>query len=127
MNIISFVLIKKTNCVSLFPFYCNTEDQCCFQKPPRRSFNVFSIFIPSVRKTLLFQKKIKVFNVQFMVLHVAVQMKDNLIVFVDMRARLNAVSMLVGMHSNIRQATSHKAVEMFLKFFVFPFPDDTAR
>ena len=62
-----------------------------------------------------------------MVAHVFDQMKDNLIVFLGMRARSNAMLRLLGMYSNIRQATSHKAVETFLKFFVFLFPDDTAR
>ena len=52
-------------------------------------------------------------------------MKDKFIVFVGMRARMNAVFRLVGMYNNIRQATTHKAVEMFLKFFVFLFPDVT--
>ena len=37
------------------------------KNPTRRSFNAFSVFIPSVRKTLFFQKKIKLFNVQFIV------------------------------------------------------------
>ena len=31
------------------------------------------------------------------------------------------------MYNNIRQATAHKAVEMFLKFFDVFFPGDTAR
>ena len=40
----------------------------------RQSFNAFNIFIPSLRKTLFFQKKIKLFNVEFIVLHVSAQM-----------------------------------------------------
>ena len=59
--------------------------------PTRRSFNVFSIFIPSVRKTLFFQKKIKLFNVLFMLAHVNATTKANSLVLVDLRERLNAM------------------------------------
>ena len=80
-----------------------------------------------MRKTLFFQKKIKLFNVQFMVIHVYDQIYDNLIVFADFSARLNTMLKLVGMYNNIKQATTHKAIEMFCKFTVVLFSGDTAR
>ena len=54
-------------------------------------------------------------------------MKDNLTVFVDFSARLNAMRKQHGMDSNIRQPTAHKAVEIFFKFIVVLFLGDTAR
>ena len=74
-----------------------------------------------MRKTLFFQKKIKLFNVQFMVTHVYDQIYDNLIVFADFSARLNAMLKFVGMYNNIKQATTHKAIEIFCKFTVVLF------
>ena len=90
----------------------------------RRSFNVFTIFIPSARKTLFFQKKITLFNVQFMATQVAVQTKVNLKVFGDSSARLTATRKLVGMHNNIKQATTHKLPEIFLELIVVFFTNN---
>ena len=50
---------------------------------------MFSIVIPSARKTLFLQKKIKLFNVQFMAAHVT-PMKANSLLFVDFSETLNA-------------------------------------
>ena len=69
-----------------------------------------------MRKTLFFQKKIKLFNVEFMVTHVNAQTEDNLTLFEDFSIRKNATLTLCGMDNNIKQATAHKPVEMFLKF-----------
>ena len=80
-----------------------------------------------MRKTLFFQKKINLFNVEFMVIHVYDQIYDNLIVFVDLSAKLNTMLKLVGMQNNIRQATTHKAIQMFCKFTVVLFSGDAAR
>ena len=54
-------------------------------------------------------------------------MKENLTVFVDFSARLNAMWKQVGMHNNIRQPTAHKAVERLLEFIVVLFSGNTAR
>ena len=80
-----------------------------------------------MRKTLFFQKKIKLFSVEFMVIYIYDQIYDNLIVFADLAARLNAMLKLAGRYNNIRQPTTHNAVEMFFKFFLFLFSCDTAR
>ena len=80
-----------------------------------------------MRKTLFFQKKIKLFNVQFRVIHVYDQIYDKFIVFADLSARLNAMLKLVGMYNNIREAKTHKAIEMFCKFTVVLFSGDAAR
>ena len=80
-----------------------------------------------MRKTLFFQKKIKLFNVQFMLLHVSAQMKDIFIVFVDFPVRLNVMKKLAGMENNIKQATAHKPTEMFFKFTVVLCPGGTVR
>ena len=37
------------------------------------------------------------------------------------------MSKQLGMYNKIRQATTHKPVEMFLNFFLVLFPDNTAR
>ena len=69
-------------------------------------------------KTLFFQKKIKLFNVQFMLLHVNAQRKDKFIAFdVEFSARLDAMT-------NPILATVHKITAIFFKFFVL-FPRDT--
>ena len=47
-------------------------------------------------------------------------------VFVDFSARLKAMTKQLGMYKNIRQATTHKPVEMVLNFDSFLFPGDTA-
>ena len=80
-----------------------------------------------MRKTLFFQKKIKLFNVQFMVLHESAQIEENVIVLKDFPARLNAMFKLVGRYNNMRQPTTHNAAEMFFKFFLFLFSCDTGR
>ena len=80
-----------------------------------------------MRKTLFFQKKIKLFNVQFMVLHESAQIEENVIVLKDFPARLNAMFKLVGRYNNMRQPTTHNAGEMFFKFSLLPFSSDTAR
>ena len=56
-----------------------------------------------------------------------VQMKDNRRVFSDFSARPNAIVTLIGIDSNIRQATAHKPIELFFKFIVVLFPGNTAR
>ena len=96
--------------------------------PTRRSFNVFSVFIPSVRKILFFQKKIKLLNVPFIVNIVVAQMRDNLALepclFVTMI--LKTVYTLAGMDNTTRQATTNEQVEILFKFIVVLFSGDVA-
>ena len=54
-------------------------------------------------------------------------MKENLTVFVDFLARLNAMSRQLGMHNKIRQPTAHKAVEMFFILIVVLLSGNTVR
>ena len=54
-------------------------------------------------------------------------MKVNLKVFGDSSARLTAIRKLVGMQSKIKQATTHKAPEIFLELIVVFFSGDVLR
>ena len=94
--------------------------------PTRRSFNVFNIFIPSVRKTLFFQKKIKLLNVQFIVKNVAVQMTDNLAFEASLFSEfmLKIIYIQFGINNTTRQATTNKQVEILFKFILVLFSGD---
>ena len=96
--------------------------------PTRRPFNVFSIFIPSVRKTLFFQKKIKLLNVPFIVNIVVAQMRDNLALepCLFLTSILKTVYTLIGMDNTTRQATTNEQVEIVFKFIVVLFSGDVA-
>ena len=76
-----------------------------------------------MRKTLFFQKKIKLFNVQFMVLHVNAQMKDNLIMFSEFSARSNAMLKPSGVYSNIRRQKPIKPSKYFSNLLSFSLLD----
>jgi hypothetical protein len=106
---------------------CLTVDQRINAFLRSEKIDDFSIFTPSVRKTLFIQKNIKLLNVEFMVNTVDDQRKDSLSLFVvDFTANPNKTYKLAGMDSNTRQATASKQEEMFFKFVVVLFPGDTA-
>ncbi len=80
--------------------------------PKSRPFIVFSIFIPSARRTLFFQKKIKLLNVEFMLTIVSAQREDNLaLVVVAFPTILNTTERPVGMDNTTKQAAASKQVE----------------
>ena len=101
-----------------------------FQLASRLRFEKFiferRIFIPSVRKTLFFQKKIKLFNVQFMVNIVVTQMWDNLALEACLFSVLRLYTMYTtaGIDNSTRQATTNKQVEILFKSIVVLFSGD---
>ena len=86
---------------------------------------MFSIFTP-VRKTLFFQKKMRLFNVELMVNSVPTQIRDS----ITMEASLFPVLILKtmytlnGMDNTTRETTTNKQVEILFKFIVVLFSED---
>jgi hypothetical protein len=80
-------------------------------------------FIPSVRKILFFQKKIKQLNVEFIVRDVLAQsrasftLSHNIGVFFE--AIANPMQIITGIYSTTKQATASKQLDIFLNENVF--------
>ncbi len=83
---------------------------------------MFSIFIPSARKILFFQKKIKLLNEEFMVDRVCAQTKDNFAFVVDtFPTKPNTTKRPIGMDITTTQAAASKQDETFFKFILLLF------
>ena len=82
--------------------------------------SVISIFIPSARKILFFQKKIRLLIVQFMLYSVSVQMLESfkLVACLFSKALSKTMYVLVHMVNTTRQATTNKQEEILFRFMV---------
>ena len=98
----------------------------CIYDPRTRSFIFFIIFIPSSRKSLFFQKKIRLLNEQLIAYAVVVHTPVTVALFDFVPSnKPTTMEKLIGTEKNTRQATASKQVLMFFKLILL-FSGDTA-
>ena len=106
------MLVKELNrCSASEHFHCGHFSvsqefsfvRLCVYDPRTRSFIFFIIFIPSSRKILFFQKKVRLLNEQFITFVMVNHSKDNLALSdVDPLTELKTMRKMAGTYKNIR-------------------------